>query len=65
MPDTMIRARSMEQRRYARLLPVFTAATPSPTAANTHHQPSRVGRMAFVRRHHQLARRRASWIIQW
>ena len=64
IPETTISASSMEQRRYARLLPVFTAATPRPTAANTHHQPSRVGRIAFVRRHHQLARVRASRIIE-
>src|SRR5262245_43407121 len=55
MPDTTTRASSMAQRRYSRLLPVLMAATPSPTAANSIHQPSRVGRMVrrgWKRRRH-------------
>src|SRR5712664_438032 len=44
-PETTMRLRRSDTRRYRRLLPVLMAATPRPMTTSRHHQPSRVGQM--------------------
>src|SRR5712691_13323477 len=58
-PETTMRLRRSDTRRYRRLLPVLMAATPRPMTTNRHHQPSRVGHMVRRgrngRHHHSLS----------